>query len=564
MNQLNRSRLHRLLALAAVFAVAVAAAQTAPTTTTSPATKPAWYIVDASKSYNDPTARVHGPLVDGETIYQADLPARANVEYVPATTQKIGSLSTSDNGVRRQGSPVEGQQPWSIGGDDSHGKWNAIPIEVGQHKYLAQAFAGWNAGAVIESNAVTINVATTKPTPDTKPTSQPATQPGVTGTIKIPPPPFPTITRVDTTTLATAVWNGRTSFVGDARHELRRAARLGVRTTTVDFDMQHHRRGHHVHQHVRTTSSLNYRAVVARVHDAKRARRAGPAGGSPRASRASAASNQTFRNLVDLRRLGRLGRPTATVRATSRSITSGRSGRTAATGSTTGGAGPADVRARRLAMLRNVYVHRPHRAERRAVARPDGLYNLEGLLRRRLRLPESATLPDGTVGAGLRFHNTDGGWITFERCIDRRLREPHRPAACCTRTTRASSEGLTFRDCVLKNRWHVTNGTSGLLFDRVRLRRRDRAPAVGDGPGRVLRRPDRSGHRPGQRPLRRRRNRHAGRGRRSGFVDVQDADDHAQRRVHRRGRPLAESRSRAAAASTRRKRYDGPVRFDVP
>src|SRR4051812_49320808 len=96
-------------ALVALFAL-IGAPATAQTT------KPSWYLVDADKGYNDPASRVR-PLGEGDTVILSEAPAHLNVEYVPQTTARIGSVRTLDNGVRRQVGAVEGNKPWSIGGD---------------------------------------------------------------------------------------------------------------------------------------------------------------------------------------------------------------------------------------------------------------------------------------------------------------------------------------------------------------------------------------------------------------------------------------------------------------
>jgi hypothetical protein len=261
-----------------VFAIA-ATAQTAPTTTTA-TTGPSWYLVDADKSYNDPASRLR-PLVDDDQLYLAELPAHVNVEYVPATTQKIGSLVTTDNGKRWQPSPVEGQKPWSVAGDDSHGKWVTLIVDPGIHQYAAKAFAGWNAGAVIETSTVRVNVALNRPAPETQPCSQPSTQPGVIGTVAQQPPPFPTISRIDLTTLAVPAWAGRTSFKGapGTNYVVTRGLGRVFRRRRLRLRPQRRRADVRVHQR-RPADQLH--VIVARVHDPQRLGRARHAGGSAR------------------------------------------------------------------------------------------------------------------------------------------------------------------------------------------------------------------------------------------------------------------------------------------
>jgi hypothetical protein len=144
-------------ALVAIFAL-IGVPATAQTT------KPSWYLVDADKGYNDPASRVR-PLGEGDTVILSEAPAHLNVEYVPQTTARIGSVRTLDNGVRRQVGAVEGNKPWSIGGDDSHGRWNAIVLEPGKHALAGTCYANWNAGPVLESSSVNVTVLAARPPP---------------------------------------------------------------------------------------------------------------------------------------------------------------------------------------------------------------------------------------------------------------------------------------------------------------------------------------------------------------------------------------------------------------
>jgi hypothetical protein len=336
-----------------VFAIA-ATAQTAPTTTTA-TTGPSWYLVDADKSYNDPASRLR-PLVDDDQLYLAELPAHVNVEYVPATTQKIGSLVTTDNGKRWQPSPVEGQKPWSVAGDDSHGKWVTLIVDPGIHQYAAKAFAGWNAGAVIETSTVRVNVALNRPAPETQPCSQPSTQPGVIGTVAQQPPPFPTISRIDLTTLAVPAWAGRTSFKGAPGTNYVVTRGWGAYSGDAGFDFD-------LNGAVLTFASTSGDRLINFTSSSRgfTIRNGSVVLGTPEARLGFArvgGTDQTFRNLVIYGGSDVFNANGDGSRG-SRSTTSGRSARTAATGFTTATTSPAACT--RTGCSGNVYVRRPDR-----------------------------------------------------------------------------------------------------------------------------------------------------------------------------------------------------------
>jgi hypothetical protein len=83
------------------------------------------------------------------------------------------------------------------------------------------------------------------------------------------------------------------------------------------------------------------------------------------------------------------------------------------------------------------------------------------------------------------MHSTKGGFQTLERCTIRRLREPRRPAAAAPRRRHDRSEvdNVTFRNCLLRNRWHITNGTFALLFDGCAFEAGNTIPIGANDPG---------------------------------------------------------------------------------